>query len=360
MAYNKPTANQISLGSTTNLDQVINPSGVWIGSPTGLQGPQGLQGIQGQTGAQGTQGVQGPQGTQGVQGTIGAQGTQGVQGRQGPQGTQGTQGTKGADGTIGVDGAQGTTGAQGVQGTTGIQGTTGAQGVQGLTGPTTASFPADSDSQADITTRLTSGFWENDTGTLAEGFPTNSGSWHHVIACTHSNDANYYSMQLSSSFFDQTLYHRTTNNTGSQAWYAIYSTLNLTSSTSFQLGSLGIGTAASGTSGEIRATNNITAYYSDMRLKDKLYNIPGALSKVMSLSGFYFTPNQIAQDFGYELKQEVGVSAQEVEAVLPEAVAPAPISDEYLTVRYEKLVPLLIEAIKELKQELDELKAKVK
>jgi hypothetical protein len=79
----------------------------------------------------------------------------------------------------------------------------------------------------------------------------------------------------------------------------------------------------------------------------------------MSLSGFYFTPNQIAQDFGYELKQEVGVSAQEVQAVLPEAVAPAPISDEYLTVRYEKLVPLLIEAIKELKQELDELKAKV-
>jgi hypothetical protein len=123
--------------------------------------------------------------------------------------------------------------------------------------------------------------------------------------------------------------------------------------------SLGVGTNPSGTAGEIRATNNITAYYSDMRLKDKLYTIPDALAKVMSLSGFFFTPNQVAQDLGYELKREVGVSAQEVQAVLPEAVAPAPIDEQYLTVRYEKLVPLLIEAIKELKLEVELLKAKV-
>jgi hypothetical protein len=126
-----------------------------------------------------------------------------------------------------------------------------------------------------------------------------------------------------------------------------------------QLGSLGVGTAASGTTGEIRATNNITAYYSDMRLKNKLYNIDNPLWKVMRLSGFYFEPNEIAQAFGYELKREVGVSAQEVEAVLPEAVAPAPIDAQYLTVRYEKLVPLLIEAIKELKREVDELKERL-
>ena len=118
------------------------------------------------------------------------------------------------------------------------------------------------------------------------------------------------------------------------------------------------GTAASGTTGQILATNGITAYYSDERLKTKIGNIENALEKVATLNGFYYEANEIAQALGYEVKKEVGVSAQEVQRILPEVVVPAPIDNQYLTVHYEKLVPLLIEAIKELKAEIDELKGK--
>jgi uncharacterized membrane protein YebE (DUF533 family) len=127
---------------------------------------------------------------------------------------------------------------------------------------------------------------------------------------------------------------------------------------SVQFGSLGVGTGASANTGEIRATNDITAFYSDDRLKTKLGNIENALEKLTTLSGFYYEPNQTAQNLGYEVKRHVGVSAQDVQAVMPEVVKPAPISDQYLTVQYEKLIPLLIEAIKELKAEVDELKGK--
>ena len=123
-----------------------------------------------------------------------------------------------------------------------------------------------------------------------------------------------------------------------------------------QFNSIGVNTSASGTAGEIRATNNITAYYSDDRLKNKLGPILNALSKVKSLNGFYYEANETAQALGYEAIREVGVSAQEVQAILPEIVVPAPISDKYLTVRYEKLIPLLVEAIKELSEEVERLK----
>ena len=126
-------------------------------------------------------------------------------------------------------------------------------------------------------------------------------------------------------------------------------------STSVQFGSIGIGTAA-GTTGEIRATDNITAYYSDDRLKTRLGTIESALDKLRSLTGFYYEANQTAQDLGYKVKREVGVSAQEVQKVLPEIVVPAPIDDKYLTVHYDKLLPLVIESIKELANEFDEIK----
>ena len=132
---------------------------------------------------------------------------------------------------------------------------------------------------------------------------------------------------------------------------------DLGTSSNFRVNSLGVGTSASGSGGEIRATGDITAYYSDDRLKNKLGNIDYALDKVLTLNGFKFEPNKMAQDLGYEKKTQVGVSAQEVNKVLPEAVTTAPIDDQFLAVKYDKLAPLLIEAIKELNSKVDELYA---
>ena len=95
-----------------------------------------------------------------------------------------------------------------------------------------------------------------------------------------------------------------------------------------KLSALGVGTNASGTTGEIRATNDVTAFYSDDRLKTKLSGIENALDKVNSLSGFIYEPNERAIELGYQKEERVGVSAQEVEAVLPQAVKDAPINTE--------------------------------
>jgi len=142
-------------------------------------------------------------------------------------------------------------------------------------------------------------------------------------------------------------------------------------SVNLQINSLGVGTAASTTAGEIRATNQITSYYSDERLKENIVDIKDALTKVMQLRGVTYNGNSIAESLGYKKQNEVGVLAGDVEKVLPEAVKPAPFDimlfentevsksgQNYKTVQYEKLVPLLIEAIKELNKEVQQLKGK--
>jgi len=143
----------------------------------------------------------------------------------------------------------------------------------------------------------------------------------------------------------------------------------VTYSGSGRVNSLGVGTAASGTAGEILATNNITAYYSDARLKNFQGPIPDALQKVKSLGGYLYVENELAKSFGFNSdNQQVGVSAQEVAAVLPHVTALAPFDmgpngqsvsgQNYMTVRYERLVPLLIEAIKELSAKVEALEGK--
>ena len=98
-----------------------------------------------------------------------------------------------------------------------------------------------------------------------------------------------------------------------------------------------------------------------MRLKNKVSDIDNALDKVGQLSGFIYEGNDEAIKLGAIEAgvHKVGLSAQEVKAVLPEAIQSAPINEthgtDYMTVDYSRVVPLLIEAIKELNSKLDQL-----
>ena len=109
----------------------------------------------------------------------------------------------------------------------------------------------------------------------------------------------------------------------------------------------------------------LTAYASDARLKDVSGNITNAVEKVKALNGVIYTWNDLAYEKGLktysqERKPEAGLLAQDVKKVLPEIVVPAPFDNEYMTIKYERVVPLLVEAIKEQQSEIDELKDLVK
>ena len=107
-------------------------------------------------------------------------------------------------------------------------------------------------------------------------------------------------------------------------------------------------------SGELTVTGDITAFYtSDQRLKNNITPIPNALNKVLSISGNTFDWNEKSGKEG----TEAGVIAQEVLEVLPEVVTTR--DNGYLAVHYDKIVPLLIEAVKELSGKVDELQQKL-
>ena len=105
----------------------------------------------------------------------------------------------------------------------------------------------------------------------------------------------------------------------------------------------------------LTVNGDITAFASDIRLKTNIEQIEGAVAKVCKLSGFTYEFNETGRGLDLPTGRHLGVSAQEVQEVFPEAVTTR-LMDDYLTVKYEKLVPVLIEAIKELKGEIEELK----
>ena len=138
-------------------------------------------------------------------------------------------------------------------------------------------------------------------------------------------------------------------------------------------GSSLIGFQASGGnfgSGRLYASGDVIAYYSDKRLKHNLKKIDNSLEKINSLTGYTYQHNELGQTLLSEnpYKVHAGLIAQEVQRVLPEVVTIAPFDlygydehgngisksgEDYLTIKYERIVPLLIEAIKELNQKVE-------
>ena len=124
---------------------------------------------------------------------------------------------------------------------------------------------------------------------------------------------------------------------------------------------------------DFQSSGNVTAYSSDERLKKDFAKVENALEKVCSLEGVtYQWDKEKCEDVGFKAvwdKTEIGLRAQQVEKVFSEVVTPAPFDldeegnsksgDDYLTMRYERLVPVLIEAIKEQQTQIEEMRAEL-
>jgi hypothetical protein len=244
---------------------------------------------------------------------MGLPGVPGSSGTSGITGSSGTSGNTGSSGTSGINGSSGTSGNTGSSGTSGANGA----GVSGGTANKVAYFTG-----ATSLGNSTNFHWDNTNTRLAIG-----------------NASPSY-------------------------------TVDVTGDLRVNAGALGVNTTPSATDGRIDATNDIVAFSSDRRLKTNIEYIVDALEKIQSLRGFTYNWNEVANRMaGFDTESRyVGVYAQDVQAMLPEAIKLAPFDNDgrnnsisgenYLTVQYEKLVPLLIEAIKELKAEVDELKRK--
>ena len=135
-------------------------------------------------------------------------------------------------------------------------------------------------------------------------------------------------------------------------------------------------------SGDLRASGNVIAYYSDIRLKENIETIPNALEKIQKLRGVTYDWNDEKVNINSKRAgtRDIGLIAQEVEAVEPlltteyqtqlthqdsknamDAVDFVPeMSPMYKTIKYDKITALLVEAVKELKAELDEARAEIR
>ena len=152
------------------------------------------------------------------------------------------------------------------------------------------------------------------------------------------------------------------SSTGATTGEGIAHTLSIgqavATSDNVRFNSLGVGMAASATAGRIDATNDVVAFSSsDIRFKENIKPIENAIEKIKKISGnTYDWKEENKIEHGYE-GNDVGVIAQEIEAVLPQLVQTR--ESGFKAVKYDKLVALLIEGIKEQQQHIDNLTIQV-
>ena len=372
------TGGSSGSGGTSGVNGGTGPSGT-----SGSGGTSGSSGTMGTAGSGGTSGVNGGTGPTGPSGTSGSGGTSGVNGGTGPTGPSGTSGSGGTSGSSGSSGSSGTMGTAGSGGTSGVNGGTGpigpsgtsgsggTSGVNGGTGPTgpsgTSGSGGTSGSSGSSGTRGSSGTSGVNGGAGPTGptGPTGPSGTSNVYASA----MNQYVNTNNGPTFDTVYTNNWFRSYGATGWYneSYGGGIFMQDTTWVRV----YASKAFYVANQIAATSDITAYYSDERLKENLGPIENPLDKVNKLNGFYYVNNDLAKTFGYnDAKLQIGVSAQEVQAILPEVVSLAPFDFEtledgetvsksgenYLTVKYDKIVPLLIEAIKELTEEVNKIK----
>ena len=174
-----------------------------------------------------------------------------------------------------------------------------------------------------------------------------------IAASATNTSAPHYTSAIGSSDVTTALGYTpySTSNPSGYTSYSANQTLNNNSNVHFE--GLMVGQTSAATANTIRCTGDVVAFYSsDERLKDNITPIENSLEKVGQLKGYEFDWNDNQEV--YE-GHDVGVIAQEVEKVVPEIVETRE-HDGYKAVKYEKLVPLLINAVNELKAEIEELK----
>ena len=215
-------------------------------------------------------------------------------------------------------------------------------------------------------------------------FANYSGSSTGLAAIRYNNGGANYGLELNASTLSSDKIRLVAGATGGVIVTSLTNTTSTTTGALQVVGGVGIGgglfvggtmtatsaqittglsvgaTAPSATAGEIRATNEITAYYSsDRRLKENIKLIADPITIVNQIRGvrFDWTDEHIqkrgGEDGYFVRKHDIGVIAQEVEAVLPEIVATR--DDGTKVVKYEKLVALLIEAVKEQQKQINQI-----
>lgn len=331
----------------------VGPAG-----PAGPVGPAGPKGDKGDAGATGAPGVTGPQGPAGATGPVGPQGEKGETGAIGPQGPQGLQGPAGATGPAGPQGIAGPTGPQGATGPQGNQGPQGAQGLQGPQGDTGPQGPAGASpfSLVGANAVYTAGNVGIGTASPAERLEV---AGHAKV----SGNVNATKMNLTGT--GEFGVNESTLNvaSGGSGGIAIYATSGAIAGWGGDFRNIDAGSDSwaklGGKTLSIDTNNGIRGYLvspSDGRYKKDVQPIAGALDKVSRLEGVsYHWRSDEFPERNFPQRREIGVVAQQVETVAPELVSTH--DDGMKSVNYSLTVPLLIEAVKELKRQNDVLRA---